>query len=169
MGSRGPAPAPTALLEKRGSWRAKLNKAEPQPTEGIPDKPIHLDDIASIIWDKFVDYVYGMGIASKPDELVVTRYAEAYSQWYKCVNFLRGKTVLTYPVKNEEGQIVGSKPFPEVAMADKLHDTLLRIEKEYGLTPSSRSRITTGKIIDVPQPKTKDKSRFFDRHAKNTN
>ena len=61
---------------------------------------------------------------------------------------------ITYRDRNENER---TKMRPEVAEAHELSRALLRIEQEFGMTPSARSR------IQVPEKKetTSKKARFF--------
>ena len=46
-----------------------------------------------------------------------------------------------YPVKNEKGAVTGFRRFPHTMIASRLGDQLLRLEQEFGLSPSARTRI----------------------------
>jgi phage terminase small subunit len=46
--------------------------------------------------------------------------------------------------------VKGLKPYPQVRIANQLAEQLLRLEQQFGMTPSSRSR------IEVPQQESQD-------------
>ena len=46
-----------------------------------------------------------------------------------------------YPLKDDKGTLKYLQQFPQVAIAHKLATHLTRLEQEFGMTPSSRSRI----------------------------
>ena len=52
MGKRGPSATPTATLEKRGSWRGRVRKNEPQPGLGEPLRPSGMSEQACTEWDR---------------------------------------------------------------------------------------------------------------------
>ena len=53
-----------------------------------------------------------------------------------------------FPIKNEDGTIKYLQQFPQVGIANNLAAQLNRLEAEFGLTPSSRSRIRVEKGSD---------------------
>ena len=58
----------------------------------------------------------------------------------------------------EDGRIRYFQQWPQVAIASKLAQQLTRLEQEFGMTPSARTRIAVaGRAVD----NTSDKSRFF--------
>lgn len=154
MGKRGPAPTPTAILAARGSWRAKENKNEPQPELGTPKKPNWLKGDAKKCWEALVPQLKIMGVLSKIDGNALSRYCKMWGDWRKLDQFLE-KNGSTFPLK-KDGVIYEIKQFPQSKMAQQIRDQLLRLEKEFGLTPSARARMTT-EIQDKPI----DKGNFY--------
>ena len=53
-----------------------------------------------------------------------------------------------FPIKAEDGSIKYLQQFPQVGIANNLAAQLNRLEAEFGLTPSSRSRIRVEKVSD---------------------
>ena len=53
-----------------------------------------------------------------------------------------------FPIKNEDGTIKYLQQFPQVGIANNLAAQLNRLEAEFGLTPSSRTRIRIKKGSD---------------------
>lgn len=104
-----------------------------------------------------------MSVLSRIDGNALARYCRLWSRWKKVEQFI-DKHGDTYPIKDDSGKIKCLMPFPQVAIAHKLAGLLGRLEQEFGLTPSARSRIA------VP-PRTGNgasasgKSRFFGSNA----
>ncbi len=46
-----------------------------------------------------------------------------------------------YPLKDDAGQPKSFQPWPQVSIANKLAQQLTRLEQEFGMTPSTRSRL----------------------------
>lgn len=159
MGERGPRPLPNEILRARGSWRADRNESMPIVERTTPTKPEFLIGDAGLIWDRMVIILERMGVISESDEKLLVRYCLLYSRYIKCEMYMMNKPMQTYPIRDRSGQVIGSKAFPETKMAVQLSDQLLKIERELGLTPSSRTMVKT---IDAPQLPKKSKSRFFD-------
>jgi P27 family predicted phage terminase small subunit len=155
MGLRGPPPTPTKILEGRGSWRAKANPREPLPERGKPAKPRYLKGLAARTWSALVDQLDRIGVLTKIDQHALARYCELFEQYRQTQEFIQ-ENGRQYPVRRwDEGTnawiIVDYKIFPEVSIFMQLSDKLLKLEKEFGLTPSARSRIEIH-----PEPKKKN-------------
>ena len=140
MGRRGPRPLTKQLLQAHGSWRANLIRNGPEAPQGRPACPAWLDRDAKAAWRYTVYWLDVMKVLSKVDRNSLTRYCQAYSRWKKAELFLQ-KHGEMYPLKDDKGQVRCFMPWPQVAIAHKLGQTLTRLEQEFGLTPSARTRI----------------------------
>lgn len=83
-----------------------------------------------------------MKVLTKIDGNALARYCQLWSRWIRAEQFLQ-KYGDTYPLKDESGNVRCFMPWPQVAIANKLSQSLTRLEQEFGLTPSSRTRIQT--------------------------
>ncbi len=151
MGARGPAPTPTAVLKLRGSWLAKDRTGEPEPSHDRPRCPAWLDSCAKNLWRRLIPQLEAMGVLGTCDRNAVARYCLTFSKWRRAETFLM-KHGDTATVRGE------LKPYPQVKMAMALADQLLKLEREFGLTPSARARLAKPK--DNPN-ENRGKSRFI--------
>ena len=158
-GTRGPAPVPKKILEMRGSWRADVNTNAPEAEQGIPDMPNDFNARSLQIWDHIVPLVNQMKVLTKQDGIVLQRYCILWSRWKVAEEFLEDNGTF-YTKKDSDGEIIGMAEVPQVKQANELADKLLRIEIQFGLTPSARSRVETNTTHKKYQ-KPDDKSRFF--------
>lgn len=156
MGQRGPRPTPTAILKLRGSWRGHANDAEPQPPPGAPDCPDWLTAAAVAVWDQVVARV-PPGVLTRVDGNALGRYCDAMVRWKKAAKWVEENGEV-YPIKDQAGKLKCLMQFPQVTQYNKLSALLLKFEQEFGLTPSSRSRI---QIPDAATPQQSNKARFF--------
>jgi len=157
MGERGPRPTPTAILEQRGSDLVRDRRNEPQPEKGHPDVPDWLDSDAKVIWHQVCTDLDSMGVLTKVDGGALARYCRLFVRWKQADKFIRDRGEM-YPTKNKDGDVTSFQQFPQVGIVNKLSVELLKIEREFGLTPSSRARIQ----VDVkPSGETTGKERFF--------
>lgn len=138
MGRRGPKPTPTAILESRGSWRAKTRKGEPKST-GRPTCPDWLPERARPIWQRAADLLDEMKVLGQADENALARYALTLTRWLECEQFIE-QYGMTQTYK-KDGRVVVEE-FPQVARASRLSDQLLKIEQQFGMTPSARVNLT---------------------------
>lgn len=142
MGQRGPQPTPTPILEARGSWRAKTRDGEPEVT-GIPLCPDWLSDDAKQAWNRLIPMLTSAGIIGEVDENALTRYCQTFALWQICAKFT-AEHGMTYPVRNVAGKVTDFKEFAQVGRASRLSDQLLRIEQNFGMTPSARASLSVG-------------------------
>ena len=74
---------------------------------------------------------------NNPRALSLSRF---WSRWRKMEAFIEEKGEM-YPLRAEDGSVKYFQQWPQVAIANKLAQQLTRLEQEFGLTPSARSRI----------------------------
>lgn len=75
------------------------------------------------------------------DGVAFARYCEFSAVWDDMLDFVR-KSGHAHPVKNARGEVVGVRSYPQVRNMIQIHELLLRVEREYGMTPSARARMT---------------------------
>ena len=154
---RGPRPTPPEVLRQRGSPRANKCKKAPRPPYGTPRCPKWLDDEAKIVWGQVIEHLQTMGVLAKSDGIALARYCRLFVRWKRCAAFIQ-QYGESYPMKDKLGNVVSFAPHPQVNILNKLSGDLLRLEHEFGLTPSARARIE----VDVPEPvEPEGKGRFF--------
>ena len=159
MGKRGPRPTPTTILKLRGSSLATRKRAqsELQAPEGTPDPPSWLADDARDMWDALVPMLTGMGVLARIDGNALSRYCRLWSRWRAAEAFI-DKNGDAYPIRDESGQVRYLQQFPQVAIAHRLALQLTKLEQEFGMTPSARSRI---QMVPRMEDTSRGKSRFF--------
>lgn len=141
MGRRGPRPEILAIAELKGSPRAKrLRKAMPEPMPGVPACPRWLEPDAKKAFRWLVKQLDFMRVLNRSDTQAMVRYATLWARWKRAELHLQ-RYGDTYPLKDELGRVRCFMPWPQVAIASKLAHELTRLEQEFGLTPSSRTRI----------------------------
>lgn len=131
----GRKPRPTRLKILRGEpnkSRINTNEPQPKPSKGRP--PTWLSDPAKTLWKKLAPELLRVGILAVADEEVFACY---------CQNVAR--------LARMERELKGGKAILDRADMMTIKDLQLLIVKigaEFGLTPSSRSRITVGKGVE---------------------
>lgn len=136
MGQRGPTPKPTNIKKLHGTYRAdRAPKAEPKPKVEAPTCPSWLHVEAKREWKRIIDKLEKLGLVTELDRAPLAGYCQAYAEWWKmCKEVEKHGEVHTtdkgYPVQR-----------PEVSMRDKAWDRMLKSAREFGFTPSARSRV----------------------------
>jgi len=142
MGKRGPKPTPTATLKLRGSWRGELNKSEPEPEKGIPECPPEVKGVAKECWEQVAPMLDNMGVLTVADNMALSLLCETYAHWRRSQDLLN-KYGDVYPIRDDHGNVKYLQQTPYVAIARNFGKALKDMLTEFGLTPSSRSRIVT--------------------------
>jgi P27 family predicted phage terminase small subunit len=136
MGMRGPAPKPTALVLLEGNpGKRPINKREPQPRFKTPFCPEHLDEIALREWKRLVPIIRRMKLLTEADYISLANLCSAYSRMVRAERKLAEAGLL---YKTQSGYVQQS---PLLSIINAAVDTITRLCREFGLTPSSRSRI----------------------------
>lgn len=153
MGKRGPRKQPTKLRLMRGDPSKEGPHAnEPVPPAGAVLPPAWVTGQARQKWDAVVPILESMGLITPADVDAIARYCVMYEQWLKYLEQMRrGLDVLV--MRDESGKVKYMQSTPAATMFVKLAQSLLRIEQEYGLTPSSRAglEVTRGEVKDTLQ------------------
>lgn len=150
----GPPPKPTALraIEGNPSHKRRAPGDEPAPPSGRPPQPPHLRPEAARVWGDLCQVLEGMGVLTLADGVALEMLCEAYADWRDARDQIEihGLTQVRWMVDPEGHMVVGGiAPRPEVAMADKAWRRFHAMVAEFGLTPSSRTRVRAEKPAEV--------------------
>jgi P27 family predicted phage terminase small subunit len=135
--ARGRKPKPTAAKKLAGNpGKRALNELEPQPRIA-PEivAPSNLDNDARLKWDELVAELYPAGLLTTIDVDSLAFYCILYSRWKKAERIVREKGEV---IKTTNGNIIQN---PYLAIANRALTQMGKIAAEFGMTPSSRTRI----------------------------
>lgn len=134
---RGTKPAPTAYKIAKGTQKSRINAAEPPLLEGEPEVPSYLDDEARAEWTRMVTNLRKLGILSAAHAPTLGLYCQQYSRLVTAEAKIReqGETLLS-----PRGSVILN---PYVRIARDCSNFCARALSEFGLSPSSSSRITS--------------------------
>ncbi|MBW2187065.1 MAG: phage terminase small subunit P27 family [Deltaproteobacteria bacterium] len=136
----GRKPKPTALKLIQGNpGRRPLNKKEPKSSATLPCPPSWLTTRAKSVFRLLVKRLDGMGYASASHTEALALAAWRLEQVQACAKALN-ENGLTYETINQRGATV-VKPRPEVAMQGEAARHAQSLLAEFGLTPSSATRV----------------------------
>lgn len=139
---RGPAPKPTKLKIAAGNpGKRPINGEEPQPEEASGRAPDWLSDDAKKIWFQIAGPMTRSGLATAVDQYSLGRYCGLLAQWIRAYQESEKAGTSQYTVKNKQGKITGTKEFPASAFVRRVGPQLTALEREFGMTPASRTRI----------------------------
>ena len=137
---RGRKPKPSLYKELAGNpGHRPLNDREPIPPSELPECPDHLQGEARAEWFRICAALDTMGLLTSADHALLEAYCVTYARWLDAEAKLK-----------EFGTIVKSpdKGFPMMSpyllVANGAMEQLRKLAVEFGLSPSSRSRIRIG-------------------------
>jgi P27 family predicted phage terminase small subunit len=153
VGSRGPSRTPTRALALRGSWRSKTRPGEPAPRGPRPRPPEWLCDDAKAQFLAIVRRLWAQGVVSSVDEAALAIYADLLAQYRRASEFVakHGDVYIVRArprVEGEEGRPIGFASYPQAKRQENLAMLLLRLSREFGLTPAARTQVQG----EVPAP-----------------
>lgn len=125
---RGPKPIPTAELKLRGSRWANGRPDEPQapPLSELPPCPDFVGEPGGEMWAELGPRLIARGVMTEWD---LRAFAVACASWTRYV-VMSGN-------EREAGVTMG----PACRSLDSAFDKVLKMLREFGLTPSSRSQV----------------------------
>lgn len=133
----GRKPKPTRLKLLQGNpGKRPVNRREPQPAAQIPDCPEHLSEVAKHEWRRVAVELSRLGLLTLVDRAALSAYCCVWARWVEAEDHLKktGPVVRSpsgYPIQN-----------PYLAIANAALSQMRAFLIEFGMTPSSRSRVT---------------------------
>lgn len=155
---RKPLPGNLRLLEGNKGHRP-IPKG-PEPTPGIPDPPKHLHEYAVEEWDRVSPYLYNVGCLTFIDRAALAGYCQAYARWRVAEERFAEVAKLDPAsggilARTKAGNVIQN---PLLSTANAALRDMLRFAAEFGMTPSSRARLSDS----GERPKDPIAAKFFD-------
>jgi len=138
---------PTKLKVVRGTLRkGRSNAHEPALTVEIPRCPAHLSPEAKREWKRVSRELAGYGLLTRIDRAGLALYCEAWGRWVEAEEALRKYGVM---IKAPSGFPMQS---PYLAIANKAMEQIRAMLSEFGMSPSSRTRVHAVPTVDEDDP-----------------
>jgi P27 family predicted phage terminase small subunit len=148
----GRRPKPTKLKLLQGTQRSdRINRREPDPKSEIPSCPKHIQGESRREWKRITKELGALGLLTRVDRAAIAAYCDAYGRWTEAASKLSEKGLLVkapsgYPILN-----------PYLSIINSALDQMRKFLTEFGMTPSSRTRINVAKKSEDED----DAARFF--------
>jgi P27 family predicted phage terminase small subunit len=141
--TRGRKPKPSALRLLQGkAGHRPLNAMEPHPPAAMPPCPdiVTRQPVALAKWNEKAPQLYAAGILTALDGDALADYCMEYAHLVECEEFVRenGSTVT---LRDDKGAVRWIQPVPQETMRLKHLEKCRQFLVEFGMTPSSRTRI----------------------------
>ena len=125
---------------------SRTNKHEPVPDVALPLPPDWLSEKARQYWGDVGAVLLNMKVVTAADGPALMLLTETLAEWAEARQAVIGVdgrpgVGLVYEMETEGGQTM-RRPNPEVAQASDAMKRALRMLTEFGLTPSSRSKVS---------------------------
>ena len=136
---------PDALKKLQGTDRPDRSIKGSAFTTGNPLQPAILSEKAKEIWDNLCPKLLKLGLIAEVDASTFAAYCQAYADWLEITEHLNklGSKNWYHETGNGYRQVI-----PEVTERNKAFQQMLKLAPRFGLDPSSRSGIDTGKATD---------------------
>ena len=142
MAKAGRKPKPTKIKKLSGTpGHRPLPKNEPEPTKPprLPNAPAHLSAIGKKEWRRLGKEMLKLGLLSNIDMAAFAAYCQQYAMWVEASERVRDEGVIVY-AKN--GFPMMSQ---HLTIQNKAQAEMRKWLVEFGMTPSSRSRVEVDK------------------------
>lgn len=147
MAVRGRKPKPAELKELQGNPGKRAVPSQRPPPERrrrAPSPPEWLSDDARGEWHRVARVLISTRVLTETDLTALAAYCDAYGRWREARKLLedQGLTV--------ETMMGGTKVHPAWTIANQSMSQMRAFMAEFGMTPSSRSRVH----VDAPAEKS---------------
>lgn len=138
--TRGRKPKPTNLKILYGNQgKRALNEDEPTPDVELVRCPEYIIGEAREQWNTVGPQLEALGVMTRLDAMALAMLANSCARWIAAEAMVKKTGEV---LKSAEG---GFYQNPYLAVANKAWEQMNKMLVEFGMTPSSRSRITANK------------------------
>lgn len=138
-------------LRLMGSSEAYRRKGEPSPVLGDPEPPGWLSDRAREQWDRMVSRLREMQVLSPAYREALAQYCEAWAEYETLVEECQDEP---HTITSLRGGVYCN---PIFGMKNQAFDRLLKLGKQFGYSPASKTGVRMEK-----KPQQTSKKRFFE-------
>jgi len=134
---KGRKPIPPGIKRLMGNpGKRPIIDNTPPPWSEKPKPPRHLGSVAKKEWKRMLAEFERLGIAPSCDATALALYCQVYERWVDAeTNLKEQPLVLQGPQQPYQN--------PYLSIANKAFEQLKSLLVEFGMTPTSRCRITT--------------------------
>ena len=143
MKGRKPKPTNLKVLEGNPGQRP-LNENEPKPKPVAPKPPTWLRKEAKKEWKRAAKELEQLGLLTQIDMATFAGYCQTYAKWREAEEFIQENgSTYEIPKYGEDGELISVyyQQYPQVSQARQYLEQITKLCAEFGMTPSSRSRI----------------------------
>lgn len=136
MPPRGRKPKPNAVKKAEGNpGKRPLNDDAPPPDLKKPACPKQLNKEARKEWRRITKLLAEKGLIDQVQRSAISRYCQLWAEWLHAVTKVEEEGAVIF---TDKGNAVQS---PYISIAHTAAKLLAALEAEFGLTPSSSTRV----------------------------
>lgn len=137
----GRPPKPTAVKILEGNpGKRPLNQLEPIPPDALPSMPEYFNEYAEECWMRTSTVLYHMKLLTVADRDMMEAYCIAYATWREANEDIK-KNGSVMQILHPNGEVKYEQVRPQVTIANKALDQMMKLAVQFGMTPSARSRL----------------------------
>lgn len=131
---------PTKLKIVKGTFRnCRANPSEPNYPDQIPDSPDFLNNYGGKEWERISKQLFDQGLLASVDMAALAGYCQAYGRWAKAEEELLSENLILTTI---QGNYIQN---PLIGIANTSMEHMRKFLIEFGMTPSSRSKVSAKK------------------------
>ena len=137
MSNAGRKSKPTGLRVIEGNKEHRpLPENEPKPSDPSLIPPVWLTEEAIKLWNNYALVHKNLGTFKQTDEMSFATWCQEMGRYIELQGIIKEKGYTTTNIRN------GDKAIPEMAMARECLKNARALAIEFGMTPSSRTRLS---------------------------
>ncbi len=137
---------PQAQKKLEGTYRPDRDAGiDDRLSDKKPTCPAWLDKYAKSEWRRIAGDLYDAGLLKYADRAAMAAYCQAYGRWRAAEELVQKSGLL---IKTTNGNVIQN---PAVGIANKAFAAMVKVSKEFGMTPAARSRLV---IYGNSEPET---------------
>ena len=140
--TRGPKPTPTNLIAFTGGKQRTAKKVKDREQRGavefdvsVPPPPDDMPERGKTIWLETATKLAKLRVMTEADTAALELYVHSWMRWKDATKQIADTSLIIMSPKNYPLQN------PLLPIANKAQEQCLKILTEFGLTPSSRTRV----------------------------
>jgi len=151
VGRRGPPKKPAALKVVQGTFRPdRAPKSPSRAQSGAPRAPKGMSQLGLGCWRRMVPRLIEAQVLTELDREMLAAFCECWAAYWDLKAIVQKEG---YTTMGSRGNL---RPHPAVGAMKVQLDYVVRLGREFGLTPASRSRIEA-----LPEPPTDPTAEFL--------
>lgn len=154
MGKRGPKPTPSATQKRLGTYRADKRPGEVSPPAALPPKPSWLDARSVKCWAKIAPLLYEHDLLTRLDAVALALLCSALADFIlarEIVEKAEEETGTRFITQTDKGNII---QHPAVGVMNKAWEKVVKLCREFGMTPSARAGLAIANKQPPADPMT---------------